>query len=104
MTRKGRSKLSTESLLKMIRHTVETGNYLDTRHANDRRTERLISRLEMEYVLLHGRHEKRKDQYEEIHQSWNYAIRGKTIDKRDLRVIVSFENKMLVITAMEVGK
>jgi len=88
----------------MIRHAIETGSYLDTRHASDRRSERFISRLEMEYILVNGRHEKRKDQYEEAYEGWSYAIRGETIDKRDLRIVISFEDKMLVITAMEVGK
>jgi hypothetical protein len=45
---------------------------------------------------------KNKDHYQDRYKSWNYAIRGKTIDRRDVRVIVAFdENNMLIITAIE---
>ena len=55
-------------------------------------------------MLTNGRHEKNKDQYQERYQAWNYAIRGRTVDKRDLRVVVSFdEDNMLVITAVDLG-
>lgn len=59
--------------------------------------------MEYEYVLKTGWHEKRKDTYDEIeYKTWNYAIRGKTVDARELRVIVSFaEDGMLIITVIE---
>ncbi len=38
---------------------------------------------------------------DERHEAWCYAIRGKTVDKRELRVVVSFdENYLLIITAI----
>lgn len=56
----------------------------------------------MLYVIRHGYHEKRKDSFSEEYQGWNYAIRGKTIDRRSLRVVVSFdESGMLIITAID---
>ena len=92
------------NLLDAVRSSVESGRYFDTRHATDRQAERSISRTEVLYVLEHGRHEKSKDQYQERYRAWNYAIRGRTIDKRDVRVIVSFdENNMLIVTAIELG-
>jgi len=49
-----------------------------------------------------GWHEKRKDAYSEVFKSWNYAIRGKTIDERELRVVVSFdEDGLLIITVID---
>lgn len=104
MTKKRPKKIETCQLLERVRQVVESGDYLDTRHAEERRSQRGISRLEMESVLTTGRHEKAKDQFQEAYEAWNYAIRGRTIDKRDLRVVVSFEEKMLVITAIEIGK
>lgn len=90
------------NVLERVRNCVEHGLYLDTRHATDRRFERRITRPEILYVLKNGRNEKSKDQYQDRYKAWNYAIRGKTIDKRDVRVIVSFdENNMLIITAIE---
>ena len=56
-------------------------------------------------MLRHGFHEKKKDLFDETHNTWNYAVRGKTLDKEEMRVIVSFdrESEMLIITAFYVG-
>ena len=93
-------------LMALILKCIEDGNYLDTRHAEERQGERSINRLEVVYVLKNGHHEKRKDKFEEQFNAWNYAIRGKTLDKRDLRIVVSFDEttKMLIITAIEILK
>jgi hypothetical protein len=83
---------------------IERGTYLDTRHAFDRQNERQISRPEVLYVLKNGHHEKRKDKFDEAYHSWNYSVRGKTVDRRELRVIVSFDELgMLIITAIDLG-
>lgn len=59
----------------------------------------------MLYVLRRGWHEKRKDVFDAHYLAWNYAIRGKTADGRQLRVVVSFENKdLLIITAIALGE
>jgi hypothetical protein len=92
-------------LMETIRKCVEEGRYLDTRHATQRQAERSITRPEYLHALLNGYHEKRKDKFEEIYNSWNYSIRGKTIDARVLRIVVSFdENNMLIITAIDLSK
>ena len=97
-----RRKLKIPNLLEVIRDHLGRGHYLDTRHALQRQTRRKILRTEILYILRHGFHEKRKDHYEQNIQSWNYAIRGKTPDKRELRIIVSFEQiNMLIITAID---
>ena len=55
-------------------------------------------------VLKSGFHEKRKDKFDESFNAWNYAVRGKTVDTKELRIIVSFdENNMLIITAIDLG-
>ena len=53
-------------------------------------------------MLRRGFHEKRKDKFDEFHNAWNYSIRGKTVDNRALRIVVSFdaETVMLIITAI----
>ena len=72
-------------------------------HAQERQTERNITRNEYEYILVKsGWHEKRKDKYDQDYQAWNYAIRGKTIDERELRIIASFDDDgMLIITVID---
>lgn len=89
-------------VMKAVKEALDDGHYLDTRHATDRQSERTITRPEIVQVLRGGHREKRKDQFSERFEAWNYAIRGKTIDRRELRVVVSFdENNMLVITAID---
>ena len=40
--------------------------------------------------------------FDERFKVWNYAIRGKTLDKREIRVMASFDQQnMLIITAIE---
>ena len=53
-------------------------------------------------MLRNGYHEKRKDKYEELYKAWSYSIRGKTVDNRRLRIVVSFDKEtgMLIITAI----
>lgn len=85
-----------------IKNCLDLGRYLDTSHSSERQKERQITRPEILFVLKHGHQEKKKDKYDEQHSVWNYAMRGKTVDKRELRVIVSFdESGMLIITAIE---
>lgn len=94
------------NVINLIKDCIEKGNYFDTRHATDRQRERSITRLEVIEVLKNGHHEKRKDEFKLGFSAWNYAIRGKTLDKRDLRIAVSFNEstKLLIITAIEIIK
>lgn len=93
------------NLMAEIRKCLDTGKYLDTRHATERQTERHITRPEVLKVLRTGFHEKRKDQFNEEYQAWNYSVRGKTVDARNLRVIISFDpSGMLIISAIDLDK
>ncbi len=90
------------NLLEVVQSCLDQGRYLDTRHVTERQLERSITRMEILHVLRTGFHEKKKDQFDEEYSSWNYAIRGKTVDKKELRIIVSFDkNNMLIITAID---
>ena len=90
------------NLLSIVRRCLDQGRYLDTRHVTERQVQRGISRIEILHALRNGFHEQKKDKFDEVFSAWNYAIRGKTIDRRELRIIVSFdENNMLIITAID---
>ena len=100
-----RNKIASAKLIQRIQNAILSGQYRDTYHSAARRSSRSVTRLEMEYALLHGWHEKRKDKFNEIYETWDYSIRGKTIDLRNLRVVVSFdEDGMLVITVIDLDK
>jgi len=85
---------------------MKSGRFRDTRHATERKQERDITILEIRQVVESGYHEKSKDEFKVEWQAWNYAIRGKTIDRRELRVAVSFdeEDVLLIITAIDLDK
>ena len=94
-----KNKLS--DLLSKLHTAVERGFLRFSNHALERMVERGILRLEVEYVLKSGHHEKRKDSFDEEFDSWNYAIKGKTQDGRSLRIVISFEKpNFLVITTI----
>jgi hypothetical protein len=67
------------NVLEKIKGCVEKGNYYVTAHAFIRQNERLISLPESLHVLLTGYEEKKKTRFDIEHNTWKYAIRGKTI-------------------------
>jgi hypothetical protein len=89
-------------LLRVVKKHLDEGAYLDTRHAMQRKRERNITLPEIITVLRNGYHEKHKDEFKEQYNAWNYAVRGKTVDGRQLRACVSFDEPgMLLITAID---
>ena len=84
---------------------MEMGRYYDTTHAVLRKAQRRISLADVFYVVRYGYHEKNKDQYHPEHEDWTYSLRGETIDKRDVRIAVAFdEDDMLIITVVEIAR
>lgn len=94
-----------KNILGKIKYCIETGKYILTKHAVERQNERLINLAEILHVLRTGREEKTKSSFDELQNTWKYAVRGKTkLDNKDVRIIVAFEDDgMLVITVMYVG-
>ena len=97
------------ALLEAIKAALDEGRVRDVTHAMERQEERAITRPEYFHVLRSGYHEARKDEWKEEYQAWNYAIRGKTVDERGIRVAVSFEQvkgksgeTLLIITVIGV--
>ena len=79
-------------------------------HANQRMSERSILVYEVLQALNAGKHVPSKDRYSYEHGTWEYCFEGKTIDKRLLRIGVSFEvvektgERLLVITVIDLAK
>lgn len=94
-----------DNLFPLITQCIEQGKYFLSEHAIQRLDERDISVNDVEYVLKNGYHEKKKTSFDEIFRTWKYAIRGKTIEELDLRIIIAFDkNDMIIITLMHVGE
>ena len=92
-------------LMKEIHKYLENGSYRYVGHAQIRLQQRKVTRPEVRYVLKTGWHEKSKDSFKEDFFRWNYAVRGKTVDKRELRVAVCFDSdNMLVVTVIDLSK
>jgi hypothetical protein len=70
---------------------IDKGLYRQSRHAMDREIERRIELPDVLYVLKNGYHEKQKTSYDEAFQTWKYAVRGKTLDRLDIRIIIAFD-------------
>jgi hypothetical protein len=85
-----------------IRRLVSRDAYIFSRHALQRLQQRQVTVPEVRHVLLNGFHEARKDEWREAEGTWIYAIRGKTLDERELRVCVSFlPGNVLIVTVID---
>lgn len=94
-----------ENLFQLIRECIDRGQYVLTEHAVLRLNQRDISLTDTEFVLKNGYHEKKKTYFDEIFNTWRYAIRGKTVDDLQMRIIISFnDDNMIIITVMHVGR
>ncbi len=94
-----------EELFPKIRHCLDMGLYRQSKHAIERELERRIDLPDVLYVLKNGYHEKHKTSFDEAFHTWKYAIRGKTLDEDDIRIIIAFDDTgMMIITVMHVVK
>lgn len=87
-----------------IRRCLELHRYRISKHAIERRVLRDIVFADIRNALLHGYHEKEKTLFDVASQTWKYAIRGKTLDGVEIRVIIAFEQEMVIITVMKLVK
>jgi Domain of unknown function (DUF4258) len=84
-----------------VRELVENGALRYSAHVEERMAQREIIKPEVEFILRKGHHNPEKDKFDEEYESWDYAIEGKTIDNRKLRIIIAFvEPNILVVTAI----
>ena len=94
-----------DELFPKIRDCLDKGLYRQSKHAIERVLERKIDLLDVLYVLKNGYHEKQKTSFDEAFQTWKYAVRGKTLDNLDIRIVIAFiDIGMMIITVMHVVK
>lgn len=81
------------------------GRLLYSSHANERMLERKILKPDVEQILLKGYHESKKDQFNLAMNSWDYSVRGKSIDGKNLRIIIALiKPNVLVVTAIDLDQ
>lgn len=93
---------SSSDVLRKVKEHVRNGTYILVKHAIDMQKARGIKLPDVMRVLEHGRHERDKDIFSVKNQIWKHAIRGKTINGADVRVIISLEKKMVIITVIRI--
>lgn len=94
-----------DELFPKIQDCLDKGLYRQSKHAIERELEREIDIPDVLYVLKNGYHEKQKTSFDETFQTWKYAVRGKTLDEIDIRIIIAFDDTgMMIITVMHVVK
>lgn len=91
--------LKVKDLMVLVRAAVENGQLIYSTHASIRMGERNIIKPEIEYVLETGHHEAKKDKFNVEFGSWDYVIKGKTVDNRNLRIIIALIHPNVLIVA-----
>jgi hypothetical protein len=97
-------KLARQDLLDRVSRAVGTGEYRILPHARQRCDERRVSAPDIEAALMDGRYVPRRDRYDERHHDWSYCFEGASVDGNPLRVVVAFEDWMLVVTVVLMGQ
>ena len=95
-----------EDALELARELFRKGRYAISSHAKLRQKQRSITTADIENVVMRGRREKRKDEYKEEFDDWNYAFRGKTLDNDEARIGIAFNERKsaIVVTVIRLGE
>ncbi len=94
-----------ENVTGKAKQCITTGFYRYTAHAEGRKYERMITEEDALYVIENGWRSPNRDDFCDIHQSWKYAFEGKTLQDELLRVIIGFdENMLLIVTVINISK
>ncbi len=89
-----------EGVIEKVRAAAEAGDWRLTKHAEQRMIERDVVAPEVENVLMNGHHRPRNDEWNEEWKAWRYAICGR-IDDRNIRLAVSFDGIMWIVTVID---
>lgn len=93
--------LNDVQLREKILYHLKSGKYRLSRHAVDEQAQDGLHLQDTLHVLKKGIHKKEKTTFNNKYQVWRYAIEGWTEERKNVRVIISFSNEMLIITVME---
>jgi len=96
-------KTDEKSLIDKVNKSILAGDYVILPHARIRCTQREVSAADIEYALEKGRRIKKRDRFDQELQRWSYAYEGNSIDGKPLRVIITFIQKLAVVTVVKLG-
>lgn len=99
-------KKNDKELWGLISEKISNGNYLFVTHAKKRLKDGGVIDIDILDILENKENRKRKrnkkkDTYIPGYQDWNYCIEGSGLDGEKIRIIISFnEDLMLIITVI----
>jgi len=100
------NKKKDQELWDSIYLSILNKNYIFVAHAKKRLKDRNVTDIEVLDILENKerckrKRNKKKDSYIKGHQDWNYCIEGVDLDGEKIRIIISFnEELMLIITVI----
>lgn len=98
------AKLGSAELRRRVAYAVLTGHYRILAHARQRCGEREVLAPHIENVLICGRAVPGRDRYDADLNSWSYCFEGAGDDIGPLRVVVAFEDLMLIVTVVRLER
>lgn len=109
MPHKKPNKKTDTELWSLIKQVILNGNYIFLKHAHERLKDRNINDIDVLDILENKTNRKRrrnksKDIFLTNHQDWNYCIEGNDLEGKKIRIIISFDDElMLIITVIRIG-
>jgi len=88
------------NVLEAISKAIEAQRIRYSVHALERMEERGVIESEVLYILKNGFHEKKKDDFDPG-LGWKYAVRGQTLDERDLRIVIAVHGDVIIVTVID---
>ena len=102
-------KKNDKELWDLIAEKISNSDYVFALHAKDRQKTRNVTDIDVLDILENKenrkrKRNKRKDIYIKGYQDWNYCIEGLDLDENNIRIIVSFNDElMMVVTVVRFG-
>jgi hypothetical protein len=95
-------KKTSSEIFASIDKGLNSGEYFISLHGRKRGLERKVNALHIVQALRNPnrRHEAKKDKYVEGKLDWNYSILSNDVEQRELRIILTFSEQMLIITVI----
>lgn len=95
-----------KALLIKINELIDKRKFRLSKHFEQRQAERDVFLWEVLSALRNGNHCEDKDEWDNKHQVWKYAIQGRTLEARELFVVATIieDIQLLFITVYEVAR
>ena len=89
-------------LFQLIEHKIYAVDYVFTTHAKKRLKDRKIIELDVlnslkVNMVMDANVINEKDKFDSNHEDWNYCIEGHNLDEKQIRIIFSFHQSLLLM-------